>query len=428
MPRTLLAEYFMSGDLTLLFLVRADYEQPAVEAIDLSAEAALHFAGESFGGGRSARSVDLNALQERFGPLVAPIADHCDEGDIVWFVPHGPLHYLPLHALTIGDRYLIERNPVCYAPSASVMKYCKAKRTGRRERALVAGDSRGDLAHAREEAVTVAGLFGARPYLREEATKATIRDLLTREGEKLDVVHLACHGRFEAEDALRSGILLAPGADDAEELDATLTAEELLTYRMRADLVTLSACDSGVNEQRPGDELIGLTRSLIYAGTPSVIVSLWHVDDLSASLLMRGFYRHLLQPVGAAPASKAHCLQAAQLEVMRCSAREVIADCTERLTAVAAADPELRMMIELELVSAYAAAGDLDQAIQACDAAARLPVTPQLTARAARMASVLRFKQAARGRRGAPSAVDYEVKPFQHPAHWAPFILVGDWE
>ena len=426
MPRTLLAEYFMSGDLTLLFLVRADYKQPVIEAIDLSAEAALQFATESFGGGRSARSVDLDAWQERFGPLVAPVANHCDEGDIVWLVPHGPLHYLPLHALTVDGRYLIERNPVCYAPSASVMKYCKAKRTGRRERALVVGDSRGDLAHAREEALTVAGFFGARPYLREEATKATIRDLLVREGETLDVLHLACHGRFDAEDALRSGILLAPGPNDAEDLDATLTAEELLTYRMRADLVTLSACDSGVNEQRPGDELIGLTRALIYAGTPSVIVSLWHVDDLSASLLMRGFYRHLLQPPGTASASKAHALQAAQLEVMRYSARQVIADCTERLAA--AGDPELRMMIELELVSAYAAAGDLDQAIEACDAAARLPVTSQLAARAARMASVLRFKQAARARQGAPSAVDYDVRLFQHPAHWAPFILVGDWD
>ena len=428
MPRTLLAEYFMSGDLTLLFLVRADYEQPAIEAIDLSEQAALRFAAESFAGGRSARSVDLDALQERFGPLVAPVADHCDEGNIVWFVPHGPLHYLPLHALTVDGRYLIERNPVCYAPSASVMKYCKAKRTGRRERALVVGDSRGDLVYAREEALAVAGFFGARPYLREEATKATIRELLTREGQTLDVLHLACHGHFDAEDALHSGILLAPGADDAEDLDATLTAEEWLTHRLRADLVTLSACDSGVNEQRPGDELIGLTRALIYAGTPSVIVSLWHVDDLSASLLMRSFYRHLLQPAGAAPVSKAHSLRAAQLEVMRCSAGQVIADCTERLAAVAADDPELRVMIELELASAHAAAEDLDQAIQACDAAARLPVTPQLAARAARMASVLRFKQAARERRGTVPAVDYDVRPFQHPAHWAPFILVGDWE
>jgi CHAT domain-containing protein len=427
MPRTLLAEYFISGDLTLLFLVRADYEQPVIEAIFLSAEATLHFARESFSGDHSARSVDFDAFQERFGSLVAPIADHCEEGDVVWFVPHGPLHYLPLHALSVDGRYLIERNPVCYTPSASVMRYCKAKRTGRQERALVVGDSRGDLAHAHEEALTVAGLFGAHPYLREETTKATIRDMLARGGEALDVLHFACHGQFDAQDALRSGILLAPGPADAEELDATLTAEELATVRLRADLVTLSACESGVNEHRPGDELIGLTRALIYAGTPSVIVSLWRVDDLSAGLLMRGFYERLLRPTDAAPITKANALQAAQIEVMRWTAGQVVADCTERLNTFTDDNPERRILLELELAGAHAAAGNLGQAIHICDTVAQQPDAPQLAARAARTASVLRFKQAHQQRLVPPSD-DYDARPYQHPAHWAPFILVGDWE
>jgi CHAT domain-containing protein len=427
MPRTLLAEYFIGMGNTLVFLVRSEYDQPVLEVCALSAETALDLAEQGFAGGRSAHSVDLDAWQEQFGPLVAPIVNHCDEGDVVWFVPHGPLHYLPLHALRVDGRYLIERNPVCYSPSASVMQYCKAKRTGRSEHALVVGDSRGDLAYAREEALTVARFFGTRPYLREEATKATIRDLLNREAETLDVLHLACHGRFDAEDAWRSGILLAPDADYAEEPDAILTAGELLPLRLRADLVTLSACESGVNKNRPGDELIGLTRALIYAGTPSVIVSLWRVADLSASLLMRSLYRHLLEAKGAAPASKAHALQAAQLEVMSCTARQVLADCNDRL-ATAADDPELRVTLELEMASAHAVAGDLGQAIKACETAAQHSASPELAARAARMTSVLRFKMAARERRGDRSAIDYDAKPFQHPAHWAPFVLVGDWE
>jgi CHAT domain-containing protein len=426
MPRTLLAEYFISGGQTLLFLVRADYEQPVIEVTDLSAEAAFHFARESFNGNRSVRSVDFDAFQEQFGSLVAPIADHCEEGDVVWFVPHGPLHYLPLHALSVAGRYLIERNPVCYAPSASVMRYCKANRTGRQERALVVGDSRGDLAHACEEALTVARLFGAHPYLREETTKATIRDMLAREGGTLDVLHFACHGQFDAEDALRSGILLAPGPDDTGELDATLTAEELATVRIRADLVTLSACESGVNEHRPGDELIGLTRALIYAGTPSVIVSLWRVDDLSAGLLMRGFYERLLRPTDAAPVTKANALQAAQIEVMRWTAGQVVADCTERLNTVTDNNPERRILLELELAGAHATAGDLGQALHICDTVAQQPDAPQLAARAARMASVLRFKRA--HQKPVPPSNDYAARPYRHPAHWAPFILVGDWE
>ena len=66
-------------------------------------------------------------------------------GDYLYLVPHDALHYLPWHALKLEDQYLIERNPVIYTPSASVLKYCQAKRKGRRDRALVFGDLHGDL-------------------------------------------------------------------------------------------------------------------------------------------------------------------------------------------------------------------------------------------------------------------------------------------
>ena len=75
-----------------------------------------------------------------------------------------------------------------------------------------------------------------------------------------------------------------------------LTAEEIFGLKMEVDLVTFSACETGVNEYRPGNELIGLTRALIYAGTPSVVVSLWAVDDLSTGLLMQHFYQQLKKP------------------------------------------------------------------------------------------------------------------------------------
>jgi CHAT domain-containing protein len=236
------------------------------------------------------------------------------------------------------------------------------------------------------------------------------------------VLHLACHGYFDAEDALRSGILLAPADDDSEATDATLTAEDLLDLRLRADLVTLSACQSGVNEQRPGDELIGLTRALIYAGTPSVIVSLWRVDDLSAGLLMRGFYERLRGPDDGT-STKAHALQAAQLEVMRRTAGQVVDDCTQRLAA-AGDDPDRRSLLELELASAHATAGNLNEAVRIADeVAGRAEVAPRLAQRAARTAAVLRFKQQVD-----PPAVGYDAKPFEHLAHWAPFVLVGDWD
>ena len=62
---------------------------------------------------------------------------------------------------------------------------------------------------------------------------------------------------------------------------------------LRAQLVTLSGCETGVNQNHPGDELIGLTRAFLYAGAPALVVSLWRVDDESVAFLMRRFYAHL---------------------------------------------------------------------------------------------------------------------------------------
>src|ERR1044071_3852108 len=96
-----------------------------------------------------------------------------------------------------------------------------------------------------------------------------------------------CHGVFDSRRPLRPGIVLAPEPGSAPRGEApVLTAEDVLGMEIRADLVALSACESGVNEHRPGDELIGLTRAWIYAGTPSVLATLWPVNDLSSQLLM----------------------------------------------------------------------------------------------------------------------------------------------
>jgi CHAT domain-containing protein len=106
---------------------------------------------------------------------------------------------------------------------------------------------------------------------------------------RAEYVHLACHNRFSAEDPMRSGLLLS---------DGELTAAELAAAPLRARLVVLSACQTGVTVAHPGDELMGLVRALLYAGAPAVIVSLWNVFDRSAAELMKLFYQRLLQGAG----------------------------------------------------------------------------------------------------------------------------------
>lgn len=153
--RVVLAEYFTTDDRTLLFLVREDFEQPVVKEIpkssaDIRAFVSQHFSEERNQDGRVQRSTSTKAsnlseadyqafLKDFISPLTA-LSPHGDPisqtGDIVWFVPHDFLHYLPLHAVKLDGQYFIDRNPVCYTPSASVMKYCHQKRKGKREKLL----------------------------------------------------------------------------------------------------------------------------------------------------------------------------------------------------------------------------------------------------------------------------------------------------
>jgi CHAT domain-containing protein len=147
-----------------------------------------------------------------------------------------------------------------------------------------------------QEAQEVAKLFDSELFL--DATKHTVFQNATK-----DILHFASHGEFNDTDPLSSGIKL---------YDDVLSAREIFNMTLNSELVTLSACQTGLNETKQGDELIGLTRSLIYAGAASVIVSLWSVYDPSTIELMVEFYRQLKNGK-----NKAAALQQAQIRIMQ---------------------------------------------------------------------------------------------------------------
>ena len=148
------------------------------------------------------------------------------------------------------------------------------------------------------ESKNVAGLFSTKPYNAESATKDKVIETCTDK----DVIHFSCHGYFDNADPLSSGVKL---------YDDVLTAREIFDMRLDTELVTLSACQTGLNERSPGDELVGLTRAFLYAGSPSVIVSLWSVDARSTQELMLEFYKLLKNG-----SDKATALQEAQKRIM----------------------------------------------------------------------------------------------------------------
>ena len=240
-----------------------------------------------------------------FDRLIRPLAGDI-RGSKLTISPHGVLHYLPFVALSDGDGYLLDRYSIRSIPSAGTLAYIKTDRPNKTGTLLALGnpdlgDARFDLPNAQIEAVNVAALFPeSRALVRSDASKTAIKAL----GNGFSMLHFATHGKFNTDDPLSSGLYLATG----NEPDGVLTVSDLYTLRWDVDLVTLSACETGLGKVASGDDVIGLTRGFLYAGARSIVASLWEVDDAATEQLMVGFYRNL------ATHDKREALRLAQIE------------------------------------------------------------------------------------------------------------------
>ena len=220
--------------------------------------------------------------------LLRPIEGQLD-GRRLLVVPHRSLHYLPFHALHDGSGYVIERREVCCAPSAAVVHRSLAAPRRSLQRAALFGISDERTPRVREEILALAPLFPeAVTRLDDQATRASLYE----NSSKVNVLHLACHGRFRPDNPLFSSLQLG---------DGWLTVRDAYDLNLTCELVTLSACETGVSALAPGDELIGLARGFFSAGAPSLLVSLWTVDDETTARLMTDFYSRL--QAGAGPAA-----------------------------------------------------------------------------------------------------------------------------
>jgi CHAT domain-containing protein len=146
-----------------------------------------------------------------------------------------------------------------------------------------------------EEARSIAHLYGVAPLLDEQATEAAVRSRLPQ----ADVIHLATHGVLRQEVPLASGVLLTlpkqTRANTPTDDDGDLQTWEIAALKLKAELVVLSACKTGLGAQVTGEGLIGLTRALQIAGCRSVVTSQWSVEDTSTSALMVAFHSGLRQ-------------------------------------------------------------------------------------------------------------------------------------
>jgi CHAT domain-containing protein len=274
-------------------------------------------------------------LQKLHQLLIDPIADllPSDPNDRVIFIPQDSLFSVPFPALQDANgKYLVEQHTMLTAPSIQILgltAQAKQKLQGSAKSALVVGNPEpmpsygfppkplNPLPGAGQEAVAIANLLNTQPLLGSQATKSAVVQQMTQ----ARLIHLATHGilngaaidttqqagtQYRQDLGLDGSIALAPSGGDS----GFLTAREIRDIPFKAELVVLSACDTGRGAIR-GNGIVGLSSAFLQAGVPSVVVSLWEVPDEATSLLMQSFYRSF-----QANPDKAAALRAAMLQTL----------------------------------------------------------------------------------------------------------------
>jgi len=344
-PGTVLLAYSVGDTNTFLFVVQPTGRQRGLTAIQIPiGDKALRAAVRNFRllleSGSSDRTALLAQGRKLYDLLLRPVERRFAGAARLLISPDGPLHVLPFAALAHHNSFLAEWKPVHLVLSATVYDEIRKSRRPARpiaEDELVAfgapnypgvessatpaadptvatavrrGLSLAPLPSSRQEVLGIASLFPrARIFLGAEATEEKVKTL----APQARFLHFACHGLLDERFPLNSGLALSipehptPGQDNG-----LLQAWEIFEQvRLNADLITLSACDSGLGKEMGREGLMGLTRAFQYAGARSVLASLWSVADDSTAELMWRFYGYLKQGK-----SKDEALRAAQVDLI----------------------------------------------------------------------------------------------------------------
>jgi len=284
--------------------------------------------------------------------LVLPVEPDLAPETIVYIVADGPLHLIPFELLwdDSQQQYLVERYKIAYIQSGSALALLRKapRRISKRNELLAFGDPVYGPSELLEHPIEVAGTPGATNRLRSVYTdrgmdfrrlKTTghevdsIRAVLGIESDgppsinlrlnareenvkSLDLnhyryIHFACHGYLgdTESDVIQPSLVLSLVGNDKD--DGFLQMSEVYALDLNADMVVLSACETGLGEQVRGEGIVGLTRAFMAAGTPSIVVSLWKVQDQSTAMLMKRFYSNMDNGL-----SKAEALREAKLALM----------------------------------------------------------------------------------------------------------------
>jgi CHAT domain-containing protein len=323
-----------------VFSFKQNIPKARLQALIDSARQVLGVAGfgernvKAVASGRETRT-PVHVLQTLDSLLIQPVARYlpADSSRELIILPHDILFLLPFASLIDSSgKYLVERYTFSTAPSVGLLKFTRGRireqQYREKPKLLLMGNPAmpdtkrwSPLPGAEQEVNRIAqnvnqkkgAGFQAKgalplqavPLTKAEATEAEFRHIAGVQ----NYLHMATHG-YLVSDALRCGLVLAK-TGNAMETDGILTTAEIFGLPLNAELVVLSACETGLG-QISSDGVAGLSRAFLYAGASSLIVSLWKVSDEATQHLMVKFYEEL-----ARDGNKARALRVAQLETMK---------------------------------------------------------------------------------------------------------------
>jgi len=322
--QTAILEYAMNEERMVVFLIaegetavhqyqlselESEYDIFINELVQEYKDAILAHAGRS----------ELDLLSDRlYRILMEPFEEQLTQYSNILVVPDGPLAYLPFEALRHNSIYLIEQYNIKYIPSVTSLTLLKEPEREQEKQLLAVAaseminlntetgrqvNSLSSLPFTLVEVDSIASHFNSVTKLKEESlTEAALKQHLN-EGYRF--IHLATHGYIDEDHPNQSGLRLT-GTQDLEASaaeDGLLKSSEIYRLNLNSDMVVLSACNTGLGKVVKGEGMLGLQRSFFYAGTASVVVSLWNVYDRSTAHLMNEFYKAILSGEHAADGS-----------------------------------------------------------------------------------------------------------------------------
>jgi len=352
---TTLIEYLAGRDATLVWII--DVDNAFCKKIDIGRKAVDDMVTKLLKPFREVREgviknlsdvdYDITLSHKLYSTFIKPFEGNFENKNHLIIVPDAALYYLPFESLVTGMNdtpadnsilfdtfrhatYLVQKYSISYSPSALMLCNEPNKTTRKHGKLLAFGAP--DFSQKERRSADDVDLFATRSargfifyplreserevkqickimkpsdfYLHQNATEALFKKLASTSS----FIHLSTHCVVDENQPLFSKIIFTQTADDAE--DGFLHTYEIFNMQLDADLVTLSACETGLGKYNRGEGIDGLSRAFMYAGARSLLVSLWSIDEYSAEL-MTPFYKYLKQGM-----DKPHALRKAKIDLI----------------------------------------------------------------------------------------------------------------